>query len=615
VRYPDAVLSVGDKLGFYEITGVLGAGGMGQVLRANHVLLAHEVALKVLLPGPIDRDLATARFVREAKLAATLEHPNTVRVLDFGNLDGTLYLVMELVRGQPMSEHLGSRAVTIARRLNWLVQAARGLHAVHEAGIVHRDFKPANVMITAKDVVKVVDFGLAKRVSVQGTQAGFHTQMGFVVGTPAYMAPEQLAGADVDARADQFAWGLTGFALITGTRLHADDERVRVPAFIARRLEELVPAKVADVIGRAMRISRDERFPSMSQAADELERASALVSTERVKAVYCPRCASPLDDARLCARCDGPSAKTAETRVERPLQPQPRVIVRSTTRRSEANRWRFSCVPQKANIMAAAITSDGARVTLFSGARRSFDLVLDKWRERTLPARLEVSCAAFSPTGVLWAASQNMIAYANGEHWTWFPPLDHRADLIQFAAASQSGAFFGGFRPGGGMVYAVSRDGLVRRVELPGVVRGLALANDGTAVGISGTKLFRTDGVSVDLIETNMPLRAVCSVGPTLFAVGAGGHAMRYDGAVALEPCQTTHDLMAVAGTSAFVVAAADGRILLRNPATATWEVMSHGRWDAETWPRAHDPMALWCSESDLVLVLRTGTVVRGTRV
>jgi serine/threonine-protein kinase len=205
-------LKPGAVLGRYIVDAELGRGGMGSVMLATDQVLERKVALKILLPGLDEREELVARFFREARLAAQLTHPNTVHVYDLGEVDGHPFIAMEYVDGRPLTAYLGDAAVPAERRMAWLIDVARGLGAAHARGLLHRDMKPANVMVSRDGIAKVVDFGLAKRAarpdSRRGEQLGsgatFQTAIGFVIGTPAYMAPEQLEGADaIDARADQ----------------------------------------------------------------------------------------------------------------------------------------------------------------------------------------------------------------------------------------------------------------------------------------------------------------------------------------------------------------------------------------------------------------------------
>jgi eukaryotic-like serine/threonine-protein kinase len=205
-------LSVGDKLGHYEILSPLGAGGMGEVYRAQDTQLQREVAIKVLpvgLAGDTDR---LARFDREAKILAALNHPNIAVIYGLVESAGGRALVMELVAGETLADRIKRGPISLSEAVLVARQIAEALEAAHERGIVHRDLKPGNVMITQSGAVKVLDFGLAAMTQVGASTPGDPnnsptltigmTQAGVVMGTAGYMAPEQAAGTPVDRRAD-----------------------------------------------------------------------------------------------------------------------------------------------------------------------------------------------------------------------------------------------------------------------------------------------------------------------------------------------------------------------------------------------------------------------------
>ena len=215
-------LPTGTRLGPYEILAPIGAGGMGEVYRARDTKLDRDVAIK-MLPAAFAQDPERlARFEREAKVLASLNHPNIAQI--YGVEDGAL--VMEFVEGEsPKGPLPFEEAWEIAS------QIAEGLEYAHDKGVVHRDLKPANVKITHEGVVKLLDFGLAKAFSgppdgnTENPTVSFGaTVPGMILGTPAYMAPEQAKGKRVDQRADIWAWGVTLYELLTGERLFKGDD-------------------------------------------------------------------------------------------------------------------------------------------------------------------------------------------------------------------------------------------------------------------------------------------------------------------------------------------------------------------------------------------------------
>ncbi|HXY40325.1 MAG TPA: serine/threonine-protein kinase, partial [Vicinamibacteria bacterium] len=222
-------LAKGAHLGPYEILGGLGAGGMGEVYRARDCRLGREVAIK-LLPAERTADPGRrARFVREARAASALNHPNIVTIHEIESVDGVDLLVMELVAGKTLDALIPCQGMRIAEALRIAIPLADALAAAHAAGIVHRDLKPGNVMVTPEGVVKVLDFGLAKLVHDEPAAADGNTdtvgaesaplsQPGLVAGTAGYMSPEQASGGSVDARSDAFSFGAVLYEMVTGRR-------------------------------------------------------------------------------------------------------------------------------------------------------------------------------------------------------------------------------------------------------------------------------------------------------------------------------------------------------------------------------------------------------------
>src|SRR5438477_9271868 len=190
----------------------LAAGAMGEVYRARDSRLDREVALKIISPEAADDPNRQRRFEREARAASSLNHPNILTVHDFGSDCGISYIVSELLEGESLRQVIDRGPIPVRRLLDISVQIADGLAAAHQAGIVHRDLKPENIMIMADNRVKILDFGLAKSVQpINGdeqTLSDSETQPGLILGTVAYMSPEQARASSVDFRSDQFAFGL-----------------------------------------------------------------------------------------------------------------------------------------------------------------------------------------------------------------------------------------------------------------------------------------------------------------------------------------------------------------------------------------------------------------------
>ena len=282
--------------GRYRVFEALGAGGMGVVYRAEHLQLRRPVALKVL-----QRDLRSLpeiekRFEREAQALAALGHPNIVTVLDYGWTEGTAYLAMELLRGKSLQELLAGGPPSPAQALDVERQLLRGLAFAHARGIVHRDLKPGNVFLHnvegLGETVKILDFGLAKFLDPLPHDKEGLTRAGAVYGTPAYMAPEQVAGQPADLRSDVYSAGILLFELLTGRRPFegSPDEMLRqhlvadVPALEAVR-PDLVPLPaLGALVRRALAKDPGNRFQDASAMLEALEQipAPAATSTKRV---------------------------------------------------------------------------------------------------------------------------------------------------------------------------------------------------------------------------------------------------------------------------------------------------------------------------------------------
>src|SRR5689334_20930733 len=206
-------LAAGEMLGRYRVEEKLGQGGMGQVYRAIDTVLRRTVAVKILRAGDAATLESRQRLTREAQAASALNHPNIVTVHDVGCERGVDFIAMEYVAGATLDRLIGDRGLGLQRTLRYAIQVADALEAAHAAGVVHRDLKPGNIRVTDADVVKVLDFGLAKRAESVSTGADdtatedANTVTGTVLGTVSYMSPEQAEGKPVDARSDVFSFG------------------------------------------------------------------------------------------------------------------------------------------------------------------------------------------------------------------------------------------------------------------------------------------------------------------------------------------------------------------------------------------------------------------------
>jgi len=259
--------------GRYRISGVIGTGGGGSVFSAWDLEEERPVALKVLPSLAGLRPGARQRFVREVYTLSSVHHPGVVRVLDFGGQEGRSYFAMEMLEGLTLEERIEREGVlSEPSLLALLLGMAKALAAVHEAGLVHRDLKPSNIMLLAGDCAqpKLIDFGVAKRPDDHSV-----TQLGALVGTPAFFSPEQVRGQRLDARSDLFTLGLVAHYALTGACFHREESLPRLLSEISSR-PLVIPAAEAspglrELLHRLTRIDREERFASAAELVEALE--------------------------------------------------------------------------------------------------------------------------------------------------------------------------------------------------------------------------------------------------------------------------------------------------------------------------------------------------------
>jgi serine/threonine protein kinase len=273
-----SALTPGTLLGGYRIVDHIGRGGMGDVYRARDVSLDRDVALKTIV-GLLGSDATfVERFREEAKAAARLSHPNLVQVHAFGEHEGTLFFAMELVPGKSLGDRLKSGPLPWREAARFAAQAARGLDAAWQKGIVHRDVKPENLLVGAEGTVKVADFGLAKRLESNGA----HTATGIIVGTPRYMSPEQAQGETLDFRSDMYSLGATVFHLVAGrpvfdgaTAMKLCMKHIQEPPPALATVAPDVPEALSNVVARMLAKRPQDRYESYAALAQDLEGIAA----------------------------------------------------------------------------------------------------------------------------------------------------------------------------------------------------------------------------------------------------------------------------------------------------------------------------------------------------
>src|ERR1700728_2510078 len=286
----------GTHLGPYEITALLGVGGMGEVYQARDSRLGRIVAIKIL-PAEFaaDRD-RLQRFEREARSASALNHPNIVTIYDLGQDGSTHYIAMERIEGKTLRELLADGSLPIRKAIEIAAQVAEGLAKAHEAGIAHRDLKPENLMLSQDGFVKILDFGLAKltspatEMSETRNMSGWQTQVGGVVGTLQYMSPEQASGGRIDFRSDQFSFGLVLYEMVSGKKAFKRNTVAETMVAILREEAEPIavqnpdaPAPLCWAIERCLEKDPDKRYAATQDLARELAAIRERFSEKQIK--------------------------------------------------------------------------------------------------------------------------------------------------------------------------------------------------------------------------------------------------------------------------------------------------------------------------------------------
>jgi len=306
-------MNSGTRIGPYEVTASIGAGGMGEVFRARDTRLHRDVAVKVL-PKDFAADAdRLRRFEQEAKTLAALNHPNIMTVFDAGQYEGAPYLVSELLEGRTLREELATGALSTRKATDYALQMAQGLAVAHGKGVTHRDLKPDNVFVTRDGRVKILDFGLAKLGEVPGPEVrtagpadpdaptlvqpiAETTEPGRVMGTLSYMAPEQVRGEQVDHRADFFAFGCVLYEMVSGRRAFRKESAIQTmnailteePPDLTETNPNLAPS-FERVLRRCLEKQPERRFQSATDLAFAIENSSSASSSRNLQPVALSR--------------------------------------------------------------------------------------------------------------------------------------------------------------------------------------------------------------------------------------------------------------------------------------------------------------------------------------
>ena len=307
-------LAPGTKLGRYEIRSKIGEGGMGEVYLAEDTKLHRRVALKILSAEFSEDSQHAARFLREAQAASALNHPNICTIHEI-NDDGVLYIAMEYVEGETLSERIKDDGLDLAETLDIAMQIADALAEAHAHGIVHRDVKSANIIVNRRGQVKILDFGLAKKISTKGEAATQQllSQAGMILGTVAYMSPEQARGLAVDAGTDVWSFGVILYEMLTGMKPFSAATTADLLAAILRsepedlyKFNQDVPAELERIVLKTLRKARDQRYQSAKDLFADLKQLKKDLDLAAARKISEPT--SEEFEARISRRMPVPSA-------------------------------------------------------------------------------------------------------------------------------------------------------------------------------------------------------------------------------------------------------------------------------------------------------------------
>jgi serine/threonine-protein kinase len=396
-------LRSGTRLGPYEITAPIGAGGMGEVYRAQDSRLHREVAIKTLPPAFAEDANRLARFQREAQALAALSHPNIAAIYGLEESGGVTALVMELIEGPTLAERIAAGPIPVAEALAIARQIGAALEAAHEKGIVHRDLKPANIKLTGEGQVKVLDFGLAKAMDTETTSGSGatpansptltleSTRAGVIMGTAAYMSPEQARGKPVDRRADIWSFGVVFFEMLTGRSTFEGETVSDTLAAVLRAdidwkyLPVDTPPAIRRLLERCLQRDPKRRLRDMGDAWIEIDSPAA-------PAAPAPA-AAPARSNRLPWIACGAVALLAIAALAWAMFHKPAAVPQPVVR------WSYS---QERMFAALSLSHDGSRLVYMEINGNTYSLALrmmDQFDAKPVPDLLGAALPVLSPDG------------------------------------------------------------------------------------------------------------------------------------------------------------------------------------------------------------------------
>jgi len=373
-------ISTNATISHYRIVSKIGAGGMGEVYLAEDTKLARKVALKVLASEFADDKDRMDRFVREAKSASALNHPNIITIYEIGESDGVHYIATEFIDGKTLNEYAKSKSFSLKAAIEIAVQVGSALDEAHSAGIVHRDIKPDNVMIRSNGLAKILDFGIAKATGstnelISGEEAATAiqngTRPGMIIGTPHYMSPEQAKGIGVDARSDIFSFGVVLYEMIAGhLPFQAKDVHRKiiaiqevVPAPLSQEVEG-VPVRLEEIVEKCLAKDKNERYQTAKDLLIDLRNLRRKIDVDaEIDRTVAPSLrgtsAAAAPSTQSASAVPPPTASSAPT-AACPARRRPRSSIRSTPPASPGARSR-TAIPSTEHWAGRRLTAASTR--------------------------------------------------------------------------------------------------------------------------------------------------------------------------------------------------------------------------------------------------------------